>query len=331
MKNVIFKKNFLLIFFICLLTTPNSTAGIYLKKNSIHEGVIDWTSKMKFHLPEGQFKVIDRWAWSVASVKGRGVTLQREINKTLDEVVELSEIDVRGKWQSHVTHWMQEVFFKDEYDGCYERPEYYILLRKKKGSFFNCFKVRHIDTHKLLYAPDDQWSKVATAIIRKYIRENNIEIPKIMLASSHRFFATSVTDSFYGVFYMINPETFGGPKNNFLTEDTSEYHKANIENFPSHKKYMEDFVNDAIRKHKEFEKMVSAKPKHLLDFSKYNFESINEIKKTSIDASTNTTDSSSTNSNSEIYNDLKALKELYDDGILSKEEFEKAKKAILNR
>ena len=77
--------------------------------------------------------------------------------------------------------------------------------------------------------------------------------------------------------------------------------------------------------------MVSAKPKHLLDFSKYNFESINEIKKTSIDASTNTTDSSSTNSNSEIYNDLKALKELYDDGILSKEEFEKAKKAILNR
>ena len=33
---------------------------------------------------------------------------------------------------------------------------------------------------------------------------------------------------------------------------------------------------------------------------------------------------------SELINDLRALKELYDEGVLTKEEFEKAKKAILN-
>ena len=33
---------------------------------------------------------------------------------------------------------------------------------------------------------------------------------------------------------------------------------------------------------------------------------------------------------SELINDLKALKELYDEGVLTKEEFEKAKKSILN-
>ena len=37
-----------------------------------------------------------------------------------------------------------------------------------------------------------------------------------------------------------------------------------------------------------------------------------------------------TDLSSELINDLRALKELYDEGVLTKEEFEKAKKAILN-
>ena len=35
-------------------------------------------------------------------------------------------------------------------------------------------------------------------------------------------------------------------------------------------------------------------------------------------------------SNDEIVNQLEALKKLFDDGVLSKDEFEKAKKKILN-
>ena len=299
-----------------LLITSNVNAGIYLTKGQTYECDITWANKMIVPLPPGQWVVIDRFAWSVGGIKGKGVTLHKEINNTLDEVIELAEIRIRGWYQSYVTEWLQEVFFKDKHDGCYQRPEYYLSKVKKKGSFFNCFIVRHTDTEKLLFAPDDPMRKAATAVIRKYLRENNVDVPKIMISRSHNFFATTVIDSYYGVFYLFNPETQGGPKNKFLTENTSEYHRSNIQNYPKHKKYMEDFVINAVYEHKKFEQMVHAKSRHVLDFSEYNIEEIS--KKTT------------TASGSQLTEQLKTLKQLYDDGVLTKEEFTKAKKKLLN-
>ena len=301
-----------------LLIISNVNAGIYLNKGQTYEGEIPWSNKMILTLPPGEWKVTDRWGWSVGGVKGKGVTLHKEINNTLDEVIELSEIRIRGWYQSYVTDWLQEVFFKDQHDGCYQRPEYYLTKVKKKGSFFNCFIVRHTDTEKLLFAPDDPMRKASTAIIRKYLREHNIEVPKMTLSRGHHFFATSVIDSYYGVFYLFNPETQGGPKNKFLTENTSEYHRSNIENYPKHKKYMEDFVISAVYEQKKFEKMVHAKSRHVLDFSEYNIEE-----------PSNTT-TTTTTSGSQLTEQLKELKQLYDDGVLTKEEFTKAKKKLLD-
>ena len=208
-----------------LLSISNVNAGIYLSKGQTYEGEIVWANKMIFTLPPGVWKVMDRFIWSVGSIKGKGVSLYKETNNTLDEVVELYEIRIRGFYQSSVTQWLQEEIFKGEHDGCYQRPEYYLTKVKKKGSFFNCFIVRHEDTEKLLFSPDDPMSKASTAIIRKYLREHNIEVPKMMLSRGHHFFATSVIDSYYGVFYLFNPDTQGGKKNKFLTENTSEYHR----------------------------------------------------------------------------------------------------------
>lgn len=303
-----------------LLITSKVNAGIYLTKGQTYEGDIAWANKMIFPLPPGQWKVIDRWSWSVGGVRGIGVTLNKELNNTLDEVIELYEVRIRGWHQSAVTDWLQEQFFKNEHDGCYQRPEYYLTKVKKKGSFFNCFIVRHIDTEKLLFSPDDPMRKEATTIIRKYLRENNIKVPKIMIARSHDFFATTVIDSYYGTIYLFNPETQGGPKNKFLTENTSEYHRSNIQNYPKHKKYMEDFVINAAYEHKKFEQMVHAKSKHVLDFSEYNIE----------EPSNTTTTTTTTTSGSQLTKQLKELKQLYDDGALTKEEFTKAKKKLLN-
>ena len=160
--------------------------------------------------------------------------------------------------------------------------------------------------------------KAATAVIRKYLRENNVDVPKIMISRSHNFFATTVIDSYYGIFYLFNPETQGGPKNKFLTENTSEFHRSNIENYPKHKKYMEDFVISAVYEQKKFEKMVHAKSRHVLDFSEYNIEE-----------PSNTT-TTTTTSGSQLTKQLKELKQLYDDGVLTQEEFTKAKKKLLN-
>ena len=55
----------------------------------------------------------------------------------------------------------------------------------------------------------------------------------------------------------------------YFTEETSEYHKYNIDNNPEHKKVMEKFVSISAERHKEFEKNHKAKKHHLLDLNKY--------------------------------------------------------------
>ena len=285
------------------------------KKGMILEGEVFWTQKIKVNLPAGQWQVVDKWNWQVNAVNGRGVSLVKLNGNVLDEVIEFEEVNANGKWISHVVQWLQEVFFKNEHDGCYQRPEYYLLKVKKSGGFFNCLKVRHYDTEKLLFSPDDKWRKTNTAIIRKYLREENIEVPKIMIGRSHNFFAPSVKDSYYGIFYVFNPETQGGPKSKFLTEDTNEYHRSNISNYPKFKKYMDDFVNSAAYEHAKFEEMVRAKSQHLLDLSEFDINIEEPTKETK---------------SSDLVNELKKLNELYQEGALTEKEFEKAKKKLLN-
>jgi len=285
------------------------------KKGMILEGEVFWTQKIKVNLPAGQWQVIDKWNWQVNAVNGRGVSLVKLNGNVLDEVIEFEEVNANGKWISHVVQWLQEVFFKNEHDGCYQRPEYYLIKVKKSGGFFNCLKVRHYDTEKLLFSPDDKWRKTNTAIIRKYLREENIEVPKIMIGRSHNFFAPSVKDSYYGIFYVFNPETQGGPKSKFLTEDTNEYHRSNISNYPKFKKYMDDFVNSAAYEHAKFEEMVRAKSQHLLDLSEFDINIEEPTKETK---------------SSDLVNELKKLNELYQEGALTKKEFEKAKRKLLD-
>ena len=62
-----------------------------------------------------------------------------------------------------------------------------------------------------------------------------------------------------------------------------------------------------------------------LDFYTGGSKNLNSNKNNNTSSNNN-----STSSNSELVDQIKSLKKLYDDGVLSKEEFEKAKKKILN-
>ena len=311
------KKLLLIVVLIFIFSNkPSEAERTIFVRGAVHEGAVYWTSRIKIDLPPGKWTVIDKFGWQVKAVEYRGVALAQVKNNVLDSYFEIDNLDGNGKWIAHVVEFVRSQFFANQYDGCYQRPEYYLVKVKKSGGFFNCFKIRHEDTEKLLFAPDDKRRKTATSFIRKYFRDNNIEVPKIMLSRYHGFLAASVKDSYYGIFYVFNPETHGAPKNKFFTEDSSEYHRANINNFPKKKKYIEDFIISAAYEHKKFEKIVRARPRHLLNFSEYNIEEIS--KKTT------------TASGSQLTEQLKALKQLYDDGVLTKEEFTKAKKKILN-
>ena len=78
---------------------------------------------------------------------------------------------------------------------------------------------------------------------------------------------------------------------------------------------MEKWVSISSKRHKEFERMAKTKNKHKLDLAKYIIEN-DEVIKTN---------------ESNLAKDLKILNELYKSGSLTKEEFEKAKKKILNQ
>ena len=69
-------------------------------------------------------------------------------------------------------------------DGCYERPEYYLLEFYRKGSTHNCFRVGHLDLNKELTNPDDPETRGNASFINHWIKKNSIKVPKIVFHSN---------------------------------------------------------------------------------------------------------------------------------------------------
>ena len=85
--------------------------------------------------------------------------------------------------------------------------------------------------------------KATRIVISSAIKKNNIELPMTVLSSEHAFYAPSVRNKIFIVSYVMNPELYGASKTEFGTEETSEYHRANINRYPDKKKFMK---KDAI-------------------------------------------------------------------------------------
>ena len=86
---------------------------------------------------------------------------------------------------------------------------------------------------------------------------------------------------------------------------------------------MEEFVKLSFQRHQEFENSVKAKQHH-----KLKHEDLGIIKPLNKEGDTKNIISDT--DNDDLVKQLKSLNELYKSGVLTKEEFEKAKKNILN-
>ena len=96
--------------------------------------------------------------------------------------IEICYSILSGNYITYIDSALIQVMFKDPYDGCYERPEYYLLELYRKGSTFNCFKVRHVDVMKDLYEPDRPEDSQYSAAFKEWMRQNpEIKVPPIML------------------------------------------------------------------------------------------------------------------------------------------------------
>jgi len=238
--------------------------------------------------------------------------LARVENNEVLEIITLGKINTAGFYESLVNTAVYEIFYKNQHDGCYERPEYYLLELYKKGNSVNCMKVRHLDVLKEFNNPDDPESRGDYARIKKWVKDNNYKYSKIMLNSSHQYFSRLVRGEYIEITYTIDPKILNAPETKHFTEESSEYHKYNIEKFPKHKKIMEKWISIASKRHKIFEKNHKIRKYHALKLEKY------------INPDLDYEDQS------DVVDSLKKLNDLYKSGVLTKEEFEEAKKKLLN-
>ena len=306
---IIFILSFSFINFIFLSAKAQS-----YKVNDIIEDQFEMSKKFSISLPEGQWVIAEKSTMYFHGIRSKTYSLLRLENKKVVEGIEIAEWHTAGIYEWVVNQAIYEILFKNKFDGCYERPEYSIVRFFRKGSSHDCFWAGHIDVYKELFNPDDPELKTANAQLRRYIKQNKIDLPKVALFSNHSYFSRLRAGKWYAINYQIDPEILGGPKNKFITEASSEYHRNNIENYPEHKKIMEKWISISAKRHKDFENSINALDRHKLDLDDLIFAEVVP----------------NTNNSEDISSQLQKLYELYKNEILSKEEFEKAKKKLLN-
>jgi len=282
------------------------------KVNDVIENQFVMNKKFQLNLPEGKWTVVRSRGNNYYGLASKIYLLVRLENNLAVEYIEIAEMKTAGVFESLVNQAIYEALFKNKYDGCYERPEYFVVKVYKKGSTHNCLVIDHSDVHKDFFTPDD--GETSDAGVKKWIRDNNIQLPRVGLSSFHAYFSRLAAGKWYLLSYGIDPKILNGPKNNFISEEASEYHKNNISNYPDHQKTMQKWVLISAQRHIEFENLIKVMERHKLDLSNLS-PSKSQLSK---------------NSSNEIIDQINKLNDLYKNGILTKDEFEKAKKKILN-
>ena len=306
---IIFILSFSFINFIFLSAKAQS-----YKVNDIIEDQFDMSKKFSINLPIGQWVIAEKSTMYFHGIRAKTYILFRLENNKAVEGIEIGEWHTAGIYENIVNQAIYEILFKNKFDGCYERPEYSIVRFFRKGNSHDCFWAGHIDVYKELFNPEDPELKTANAQLRRYIKQNKIELPKVALFSNHSYFSRLRAGKWYTISYQIDPEILGSPKNKFITEESSEYHRNNIENYPEHKKIMEKWISISAKRHKDFENSINALDRHKLDLDDLITAEVIP----------------NTNGSKDISSQLQKLYELYKNGVLSKDEFEKAKKKLLN-
>ena len=296
-----------------LLVSLNVNAKNY-KVDDIVENQFYINKKFIVDLPEGKWSLAEKSSWFYYGLSSKTFTLVRIKNDVVIEGISINEFKTAGVYEDQVNQALYEILFKNKYNGCYDRPKYTVIKFYTKGSTHNCFWVGHHDLIKHIYNPDDPELKTANTQLKKWLKDKQISLPKVALYSEHSYFSRLAMGKWYAVTYLVDPKILNAPDNNFITEESSEYHKHNIDNYPEHKKIMQKWISTSARRHIEFENSIKALKRHRLNLNDLSPKDIN-------------TDNDQSNG---VVEQIQKLNDLFKSGILTKEEFDKAKKKLLN-
>ena len=279
-------------------------------KGKSYNGEFKW-GFVDYKFPEGNWIFFHKNNDTLpgTNLRTRCIEFYQKENNILKGLFDVCEIITGGKWTPQIANIISNMLKNGKHDNCTLRAEYFYAQLFTKGTSMNCFLIRHIDTFKELNYPDDPETRVK--YIGNFFKKKNIKIPKTMILSKHVFFAPSIKDKGVEINYSINPEFFGAPKTINGNENGSEYHRNNIDKHSLKKEFMNNWLTKQASFHRYFEKNLKAKKHHLLDLDRF-------------------TTSKKRKENNLLIEQLKSLNDLYESGVLTKEEFEKAKQKLLN-
>ena len=296
----------LFIIFFTFLIEANA-ANTKLRKYEKYSDQIKWKN-VKFNLPKGEWVYYSKEPFNLQNFSLSCINFINIQNKIINGSFTSCFITSGGKWRQALGAELRNEWQNNKYDSCNLRPEYFYVKAIFKGASSNCFISRYFDPNKELYFPDDPSG--TSGGLKKYIKDNSLILPKIMLGFYSVYYSNK-RDKAIMMSLEMNPESYGAKETLFETEESSEYHRSKINNYPLKKKFFERWTKKMSIEHSVLENQLEATKDFKLDFSDLNASIPIE----------NSTD---------LINDLDKLIELYKSGVLNAEEFEKAKKKILN-
>ena len=276
---------------------PNFSA----KVGDVVENEVTFGKRDKFPLPPGKFTV---------GVIGK--------NKEFTDVV-LHQIDEK----SGVVRWAISLYATGNTQWEYwnlskfcKRTNVYFIKKKRSSKSFACWMVNH--SRSDITANKGFWKKV-----RDYEISNKIVSPDIYVYSEYAY---SKGSKLYGMSYYYNPELDGVPKPKNLEWATNEFHMQRVYKYPKHEEFLKKYISISANLVDRFNQLNKVRGGLTLN-PEENFTqaSINVEK-----AGTKKVKKSTDANKGDVVSQIKGLKELLDAGAITQDEFDKAKKKLLN-
>ena len=333
MKKII---SFVLFFLFTFIANVNSFEEKIIKKDHYK------LKKMLIKLSnDGTWKLIGKKTKFIQGAILTSKYLAQFDNNQLSKLIELLHISPAPEFPAETYGFFQDFMFQTNgYKSCNKQDMYYVFELWKSGTV-NCFIIRNMDPQQEIYSPIQRLTPYVDTnytplVLQKYFVSNNIILPKMMLRADHYHYSQK---GLYGYHEMINPELNGAPRTEFSSEKESEYYPSNIDKFPEKKKFYLNWIKIQSNKHLEFENQLKLRSNTRLDLAKYIGDGLikefNDISSSSEEIKIakkkkKVEKKKQTDDNDDIVQQIIDLKELYDSGALTKEEFTKAKKKLLN-
>jgi len=293
------RKYLFFIIFSLLFQTNAHTKWNY-QSGDIVQGEVVFSKKDTFKLPPGEF---------IVALNSREKEFKHLLVYQLDKKSGYVRWVINFYATGHTQwQWWNPGKFCD-------RTNVYFIKKSKGNKKFACWMVNH--SRSDISANEGFWAKV-----RDYEIANGIKGPDIYVYSLYEY---AKGPKLWGAAYYYNPELDGVPKPKNLEWETNEFHKQRVMDYPKHEEFLKKYISVSAEFVDAFNTTHKIKNSSALSLNASDY-----ISNASINTGGTASSKKDKTSTSSLTEELKDLKELLDTGVITQDEFDKAKKKILN-